>query len=191
MAIAVTASLGGVVPANAADVPSTEPSSAALYDIDAIKVLPETHYEASLAEGVTTPTGHDSTDLMVWASNVDVLKGTATYVDTNAGSYYYAYSPGTSTYVGAFANIQLPLSVNAAGTRHGFIALGIHSGAMGSDYYAVDLGLENEGNRWKAVYYDTKAKNFGAFNSYEIPSNATNVIIMVNPVTSNEIATTE
>lgn len=195
MAMAIAASLGGVVPASAADVSSAEPTSVAPYDIEAIKALPETHYEASPVEGVTTPTGHDSTDLMARASNVDVLKGTATYVDTNAGSYYYAYSPGTSTYVGAFANIQLPLSFNAAGTaaqpkRHGFISLGIHGGGMGSSYYAVDLGLGNFGNGWKAVYYDTKSRYTGyqdssavqAFQNYVIPSNATNVIIMVNPV---------
>lgn len=123
-------------------------------------------------------------------SDVYIVKGGSLFTEYNHGAHYYVFSPYTSTYQEAFANIKLPTSFNNAyNTRNGCIALGIYGSQRG-----IDMGLKNTGNGWFPAIYDVYyAENHlyedaeHLYPEYTAPSTATNAIITVNPVSTTSV----
>lgn len=114
--------------------------------------------------------------------DVEVIKGSCQFNQTDVGAYYYAYSGMSSSYSEAFANIKLPSSLNTAGnTRHAFISLGI----VGSGF-SIDMGIMNTGTGWYPVYYEVNAGG-EAYPNYTAATSATNAIITVKPASPTTV----
>lgn len=154
--------------------------SADMFDFDEIMSRPVTEdSEPTYVEGMHTPS-----DLLTVSEN-GVMSLDAS---SDPGAYFYAYGPMGTTYVGSFVNAKLPTSINTLnGTRAAFISLGVCGSQQG-----VDIGLRNIGTGWMPYSYDVYAGNYGSyteqtqsfklFDTYVIPSTATNVIMMVTPL---------
>lgn len=128
--------------------------------------------------------------------------GTVLWKEAYRGAHYYAASPilSTNTYTKASANIVLPPvlpdgrpgvknvpSPNVGAQyakRNAYISLGI---CNRNNSEGVDLGIVNVGNGWMPVSFDTTNRRYQRYSDYKAPSDATNAVIAVKPISRSQV----